>query len=880
MQSQNPLDLVRSFISDVGTKLINPAIQRGKVNNTGTNLGSQFVSNTQNTGKAIQSVGNKIPIVGGPISDVGKTIERVATPQGRQDYATDVGKLLNPGRTYVDSKGKIVTEFPKHTDPTLFMGLSAPTEVSGFSKIGNIISEGGGKPPFNKAPEITNPTDPFFNVKKYNITPENQQILKNTVEEIKPKIQSVIGSKLSNKEIINQANQTSKILNSVVDRASTSAWEASLLKARQKLSSLAESGTVDQDYIQTLLDVKSHATDIARKLQSFSIGADAKIASKKEMLISAVSEVEKDTSKILKAAEGVDFNNANQAAAFYRKFIKPSIGEWADTLRYNSMLSSPNTHINNAFSNAINTGLVAPIEKSITGGIDFLKSAITGKDRQALAGEGASYFKGYWSKLGEASHKFVDTVKGNQEIQNLDLRNIPVATEGVKGRVAGALNLPMKLLEASDQFFKTLTEGGETAALELRKSRGINVGNIPTQATDNASYRLYRGELHDPRQGTILNAIDDITALIQRARNSDNPVTSTVAKFTLPFVRTPMNILKQGIEYSPLGITTLPGAANKAEQVSKILIGSTAATATALLAGSGRLTWAEPTDPKGKAAFRAAGMQPYAVKIGDRWVSYSKLPPAISFNIALVAAIDDGIKNKKLTDSQAEGILSGIAKWGNFFADQSYLKNIGDIVSAAKGNVESMTNFVSNYPQQLIPYRAMLGWIERLTDPYQRAVDTNGNILQKQIQQMMTQIPGLAQQVPARTSPSGVPIPNQNRIINAISPLKVTNEVSDNKQLYDLYGSISKYQKMESYLNDLVKSGRKEEALKFLKENKEAFKYGKVLKGANSKFTKLNKIKKDINANSRLSVADKQHLLSEVDKQLKTVANAATQALK
>ncbi|HNI17534.1 MAG TPA: hypothetical protein PLS35_02420, partial [Nitrospira sp.] len=276
--------------------------------------------------------------------------------------------------------------------------------------------------------------------------------------------------------------------------------------------------------------------------------------------------------------------------------------------------------------------------------------------------------------------------------------------------------------------------------------------------------------------------------VVMQARASQNPVVSTIAKFTLPFVRTPVNILKQGIEYSPLGIVNLPGAANKSEKIAKILMGIGTTTAAASLLGQDRITWGTPTDKKEKEDFLAAGMQPYSVKIGDKWYSYSKLHPALAFNLALFAALHDANKRGEVDDTMLDKTLSGVAKWGGFFADQSYMKQIGDLMSAAKGDAEAGGKIIANYASQLIPARALMGWVNNIIDPVQRAADTDGSLLDQQMQWIMSQIPGLSKNVPARTDSKGAPIMKSNNILNAFSPVKVstgnqTGEVRYNERV-------------------------------------------------------------------------------------------------
>ena len=124
-----------------------------------------------------------------------------------------------------------------------------------------------------------------------------------------------------------------------------------------------------------------------------------------------------------------------------------------------TLLSSPNTHIVNTASNLQGSGIIAPIEKTILGGVDFLKSAATGSPRQYYAGEGATYAKGYYSKMGEAAHKFADVMRGRSMIQNPDVREIPLTTGGLAHAVEKTLSYPLRLLEAADQFFQTLVKG-------------------------------------------------------------------------------------------------------------------------------------------------------------------------------------------------------------------------------------------------------------------------------------------------------------------------------------------------------------------------------------------------------------------------------------
>lgn len=618
-----------------------------------------------------------------------------------------------------------------------------------------------------------------LNVEHLNISQAGKERVAQVVDEVKPFIEAKLGKTLSSDEALDLAHRTSKVVNRVVGRDETLAWQASMLKARQSLAAASENGVIDEAYVRNLMVIKTQGADIARKLQSLSIGADGIEPTAKEAILEAVLKVTDNIDEVIKAAEGVDFTDLKQATEFYRKFIKPTKSEWLDLIRYNSMLSSPKTHIINVFSNALNSSVVAPLDKALTGGLDFIGSTITGRERQYFAGEGGAYLKHYIKSTGEATRRLGEVMKGERAYTNLDTRYIPVATKGVKGAISKTLSVPTKILEGMDQFFVALAEGGQTGALKYRQAKGGKVGNIATEATRDANYRLYRQKPGDDEQGHLLDAVDQFTIMVQSLRNNKNPIVSNVAKFTVPFIQTPMNIFKQGIEYSPVGLATLPGAKRKTEQLSKAIIGSSIFAGAATLLMSNRLTWSEPINTKQKNDYRAAGMQPYSVKIGDTWYSYQKLPPPIAFPLAMVAAINDTKQSGKTDDDTISLVLTAVAKYGNFLSDQSYAKSIGDLLSAVKGGEDGLARIAGNYAQQLIPYRAFGGWLARLTDDVQRQVDSKGDFVDKQVQLLMMNIPGLSDNVPARKDSDGAEVLQDRPVLNSFSPVQTKRQHPD-----------------------------------------------------------------------------------------------------
>lgn len=683
-----------------------------------------------------------------------------------------------------------------------------------------------------------NPTEPYFNIQRLNVEPEIKQVVKVAVEDSKPQIEKIVGKKLSNKEVVEFSNRSSQVLHRVVQRDETLRWESSMLKARQILANEAQSGEATPELINAMVAIKSQGTDVARKLQSLGIGADPQTITAKQAILEAVIKVTKNADDVITASKGVNFNDMKQATEFYRKFIKPSAEEWTDALRYNAMLSSPNTHMVNISSNIQGTGLVAPIEKTLTGTFDWLGSTITGKPRRYFAGEGAEYAKGYYSKLGEASKRFADVLSGRVMGKYPEIRDIPLATKGKAVVVEKILKFPQRALEAMDQFFTVLTESGSKRALEYRKAKGVSTINIERKATAEATKRLFRSEFNLPEEGPVLKSLEYIPSKLMEAKGSTNPIVRTVAKLSFPFVRIAVNLFKQGVEYSPTGLTTIPGAKEKLPQFTKAFMGAMVGVGAAMLASSDRITWARPTSKKQGELWDKGGMQEYSIKVGNHWVSYTKLHPLLAFNLATVAGVKSALENQKIDDATSDTILTSLWNVMRFYADQSYVKNIGDFIGATQQGVSALPKLMSNYWQQFVPYRAFMGWLARTLDPLQRTANQDAGMIQKQMEYFFMQIPGLRQTLPAKTGITGEPIENQNRFFNALSPAKITTRNEPYEKAYAIQKNIPKQQEAKKQAIGLYLSGDMEGFKKLVQDNNLQIKQSEIKSSQTSQVNK------------------------------------------
>lgn len=552
-------------------------------------------------------------------------------------------------------------------------------------------------------------------------------------------------------------------------------FNARMLRLRQELTQEASDieaagGQMTQRFLHLQRVYNSNARFLGTSLQKLHIMAKgARKSTDVEILANDIlTRIEKTNANmdlVEQRAMAVNWNDNNQVAKFYREYVKPSMVELLDEYRYINMLSSPRTHLINAHSNLLQAAIMAPATKAVAYG----------------PGEAAAYYRGAARAFAPAVKEATDVLMGRQAVRRMDLEHIPsmgvAPTGGVVKRTVGKviaqynrLGAPVtRALEASDILFRRVIEGGELEAIKRRdKKAGLKTDDVEAlqQAADAAAYWIFRGAL-DPSnatgQGAVLSAIDKASSVAYKIREVPG------GKYLLPFVATPMNIFKQGVEFSPAGFATMYKAKNKRVQFSKALIGS-AVFGTTLAAMMGtESTWSEPRDEGERAQFREEGKIPFAIKIGDKWVSYSKLGP-ISYPMALAAAYKHFVE--KGDDTAINNILNALGGSVQFFADQSYVQGLQDLTNFLSGKMKKLYGIGRNVGRQMVPLTAFATWLNQIADGTRRAPEGV-------FEDLTTSLPGLSQEQSPRYGILGKEQEKPLPAANMASPFAVS-EASDN----------------------------------------------------------------------------------------------------
>ena len=617
------------------------------------------------------------------------------------------------------------------------------------------------------------PERDLHRIAKMRIGEEAQARGREALQTHKDDLADIYQKKVTMKEVRETAEESDYLLKSV-SREESLKMNAAIKAAEAEVAGQLQAGTLDVRGVKLAAAAASQVIDAARTLVMAKMEVNPELSSPALKLLKRLTKITDDSEAIANAFKGVDINDAQELLKIYRTFVKPTLGEILSEMRYINLLSSPKTQIVNTFSNFIQGTVLRPATRLFSGAVDAVASTLTGKERQYFISQVPAYYRGMFNSASKAADEFAKAFSGKVDIARPDVffdrapTNLPILK---------SFQVIPRLMEATDVFFRTLIAGGEKEAITLKylkKGLPVPEEKIIQEAADVAAETVFRKEL-DPLnksgQGYILSKIDNATSALYDMRQK-----FPMLGWWVPFIQTPMSILKQGLEYSPLGVTTLVGNTKKTEQIAKSMIGSIVFAFAGSKALSGEVTWAAPTNKKEKEQFYAAGMQPYSVKVGNKWVNMSRLGP-ISYPLAMAAALQYFAKEdpKAQTESRskkAQNVFGGIAQ---YFSDQSYMEGIQGFANFARGDISGISQAASDLPAQLVPLSSLQRWVAQLIDPIYRKPGS-GLSTEAVINNLKVGIPFLSKDVEPYLTPSGEPSKRQYPYLNAVSPLGITKE--------------------------------------------------------------------------------------------------------
>ena len=463
----------------------------------------------------------------------------------------------------------------------------------------------------------------------------------------------------------------------------------------------------------------------------------------------------------------VDLNNPDQVAAFVRSAMQPKMQDYLTELFYNSILSGPKTHLVNAISNTV-TAMTDPIERAAAAGVDVVLSKVQGRPRERYLGEAGRSIYGMTMAAPEAARSALYTIiHGFSPSVASKLEFRPKAFTGKLGRV---INIPSTALEAGDQLGRIINQRGALHAEAYRIARGdpekiadllLNpTPELMAAAGKVAEYRLFR------EPSAVADAVTGLRTKIKinLGKDETSRLQFEPLRFVIPFVQTPLNLTKYGLERSPLGFLNPQLWGNlarkdpqAADQIARAGLGSLVAAGVASYAADGKITGAAPSSSAERDRFYREGKLPYAIKIGDTWYSYQRIEP-LNQALSQVATAVDALK---MGDKDALS-LAGLAAAGigkNLFS-QTFARGINDVMQAITEPERYGSQWIERFASSVaVPFSSATRTVAQTLDPVQRRPEGVAETI-------AAGVPGLSQTVPPRLNAFGETIQREGNTLN------------------------------------------------------------------------------------------------------------------
>jgi hypothetical protein len=485
-----------------------------------------------------------------------------------------------------------------------------------------------------------------------------------------------------------------------------------------------------------------------------------------------------------------------------------TISSMIDAWRYLAMLGNPRTHVRNILGNAIfspiidlKNAIATVMESAFGGKLEYRTKAIltnSEADKKLLDFGGREY-DGYKSLI--------------EKKQKYERKSFTEKT--VLGKALNKLsNWNSDVLDAEDFYFTKRRYAKSFA--QFLKANNLTEENITAEMRQRANaYALLEAEKATFRDA---NAVASWLNELEKSGKKGMKMASYIKKAVLPFTKTPMNIIKRGVRYSPAGLVgTIAGAMydtakgkevnpNKLiDNLASGMSGTAVALLGVLLTSMGFLrTKDDDNDRKNK--FDAEnGEQDYSLDLSwlglngtytIDWMSPAIMPLAMGseFYKALEDLADiDGVES-------VAGMIAGIvSNLMDPVVETTMLSSLKDTMksystSGADFFGDVLLAVASNYVQQLFP--SLGGQIARTIDDTRRTTYPNKGFFDKTMRQIRNKIPFLSKLNEPYINKQGQEEKTEGGnwfgrlVLNTLSPGYYSSKDIDeyDNELYRLYG--------------------------------------------------------------------------------------------
>lgn len=466
-----------------------------------------------------------------------------------------------------------------------------------------------------------------------------------------------------------------------------------------------------------------------------------------------------------------------------------TIAEKLNQWRYLAMLGNPRTHIRNLVGNAIFMPAVA-LKNTIASGIETVHG---GEKTKAVVVN-----KAYKDFAAEDFKSMKEVLQGQRKG---DIKNEILSRREAFGNSAIAkpfnkiARWNSNALEAEDLLF--LRHHYIRALSMYLQSHNVDLSELSKNGSMLAKAQQYA--INEAQKATYRDASATATSLNQLVRQ--NKPLGFLVESVLPFKKTPINILKRGVEYSPIGL--INGITNQsiklrngditfnqwADSIASGLSGTSILAIGMLLAKLGILSGAYSDDDDDKDMQKLMGQQEYAINLFGYSYTVDWAAPVV-LPLIVGAEISSALDADK--DYDVKQGLEALQRIAEPMVQMSMLSGLNDAFSNISYANNKLTAFVggaiTGYLSQFVP--TIAGQVARTIDPTQRIIYTDRNSpLPKDavyfIERMQNRIPGLSFLNSPKLDQWGEPNVKANYLASAfenfVSPGYVKKLVTDDK---------------------------------------------------------------------------------------------------
>jgi len=538
----------------------------------------------------------------------------------------------------------------------------------------------------------------------------------------------------------------------------------------ERLIQLAKEKGDTQTAYDLILDVAQLGTDLGKAVQAIRIlkkltpegqlkvlNGQIKRINQKYDIDSKLSE--NSVEEILLAENETQLEEAIEKAKQEIADQLPStwVDKW-NAWRYLSMLGNPRTHIRNIVGNAVFTP-VRSIKNIIGAGIeqatlrnslDRTKAILTPKDKSLknYAESDFNEFKGVIT--GEGKYSIGSQIENMKTVFNM-------------GWLENLRKFNFDMLENEDRLF--LKSAYINSFAQAVKAKGVTVDylNSGTKESQQVLNSIRDYATKEAQKATYRDASAIATA-INNWKSTDKG-TKLIGEGVIPFTKTPINVIKRGIEYSPIGlidgvkssfIDVKNGNISASEAIDKISSGVTGLGLVALgswLASLGLITGGRDEDKKQQAFDDMQGMQNYALKIGNKTYTIDwGAPTVLPFFVGV-----EFYNSFKNGPPSIPDVLNSLAKITEPVFELSMMQGISNTIRTAGYSQQPIPDIIfnsaSSYIGQAMP--TLFGQIARTIDNTRRTTYTDKNSqlpapIQRTLQNAQAKLPYFNQKLQPR----------------------------------------------------------------------------------------------------------------------------------